>query len=395
MVSRYTKGLLDTLLLRDNAKLVGEYPKFTAYTPITYICKCGAEYSKLYRFIVDNTGLFCKDCTKHKSKEKTEITTFEKYGVKHTMQKQEFKYKVIQTNMERRGVAHSLQDPKVRALGKETMMAILGVENPSQSQIIKNKKKETLMEHFGVDHNFKSPEIKEKKKATFMEHYGVENPFANKEIQEKIKEIHIEKRGVDNVMKDPKVKEKGKKTNMDKRGVEYSLQDPIVKEKGVKTNMDKRGVDNAMKDPEVKDKIKETNLLRYGTEYAMQNPDIQAKSQKNAYKFKPYTLPSGAQIKLQGYEPWALDKLLKIYTEDQIITDRSKVPYIDYTFNNKQKRYFPDIYIPHKNLIIEIKSTWTHKCKKEITLAKADATKTKGYMFEIWIFDAKGNRITS
>ena len=45
------------------------------------------------------------------------------------------------------------------------------------------------------------------------------------------------------------------------------------------------------------------------------------------------------------------------------------------------------------NSIIEVKSTWTYKCKQDITNAKAEATKAKGYVFDIWVFDAKGHRI--
>jgi hypothetical protein len=157
--------------------------------------------------------------------------------------------------------------------------------------------------------------------------------------------------------------------------------------------MEKRGVENASQDPEVKTKIKATNLIRYGFESPMHNLDIQAKCQKNAYKFKLYTLPSGNQIKLQGYEPWALDELLKTYKEEQIISDRTKVPRIEYIHNEKKHYYFPDIYIPDANLIIEVKSTWTYTCKQDITVAKADATKALGYIFDLWIFDIKGKRL--
>ena len=249
------------------------------------------------------------------------------------------------------------------------------------------------MEHYGVDHNFKSPEIIEQRKNTFIANYGVDNPFGNKDIQQQIKHTLIRNTGVDNPMKCSKTKEKAKATNLIVRGVEYPPQDPVVKEKTKKTNMERRGVEYSFQDPLVQEKAKATNLIRYGTENPMQNQGIQSKSQKSAYKLKLYTLPSGTQIKLQGYEPWALDELLKTYKEDQIITDRAKVPRIEYKHNDKTHYYFPDIYIPDANLIIEVKSTWTHKCKLDITLAKADATKALGYSFDLWIFDAKGKRV--
>jgi hypothetical protein len=56
--------------------------------------------------------------------------------------------------------------------------------------------------------------------------------------------------------------------------------------------------------------------------------------------------------------------------------------------NNKEKYYFPDIYIPHINKIIEVKSTWTYKCDTDVIKLKKNATELLGY--EIWIYNCKG-----
>jgi TRAP-type mannitol/chloroaromatic compound transport system permease small subunit len=45
-----------------------------------------------------------------------------------------------------------------------------------------------------------------------------------------------------------------------------------------------------------------------------------------------------------------------IIIEDYIITDRKDIPKIGYKIVEKQKYYFPDIYIPSENKIIEVKS---------------------------------------
>lgn len=115
------------------------------------------------------------------------------------------------------------------------------------------------------------------------------------------------------------------------------------------------------------------------------------KAQKNSKKYKEYTMPSGAIRNVQGYEPFALDILNKLYTEDEIKTDRKDVPRIKYTANDKCRYYFPDIYIPSKNMIIEVKSTWTYKCKQDNIKEKAEATIAAGYTYEIWVFDRNGN----
>jgi hypothetical protein len=103
-------------------------------------------------------------------------------------------------------------------------------------------------------------------------------------------------------------------------------------------------------------------------------------------------MPSGEVRKVQGYEHFALDELTKTNTEDDIITDRKDIPKIGYKINEKQKYYFPDIYIPSENKIIEVKSTWTYKCKQDNIQEKANATNLAGYNYEIWIYDDKGNK---
>jgi len=59
--------------------------------------------------------------------------------------------------------------------------------------------------------------------------------------------------------------------------------------------------------------------------------------------------------------------------------------------DEESKYYFPDI--PHKNLIIEVKSTWTYQKEEEKNQIKAAATRVHGYEFEFWIFDLKGIRV--
>lgn len=104
-------------------------------------------------------------------------------------------------------------------------------------------------------------------------------------------------------------------------------------------------------------------------------------------------MPNGEIRDVQGYEPFALDILLKEYNEEQIVTDRDKMPIIKYNNNNKIKRYFPDIYIPHKNLIIEVKSKWIYNKQLDINKIKEEITKEMGYNYEVWFFNPKGIKI--
>ena len=143
--------------------------------------------------------------------------------------------------------------------------------------------------------------------------------------------------------------------------------------------------------------MKETCLEKYGCEHPLQNADVADKASKNAYKSYDYKLPSGKIVRLQGYEKYAIDKLLSDgITEMDIVTDRSLVPKICYTDQDskKKRRYFIDIFIPSMNTGIEVKSTWTFEKKTQDIMQKQQAFKDSGYTCEIWVLNNKGEMVT-
>ena len=80
--------------------------------------------------------------------------------------------------------------------------------------------------------------------------------------------------------------------------------------------------------------------------------------------------------------------------ENDIQTGSSNVPSIWYNDENgKKRRHYVDIYIPSKNLCIEVKSTWTFTLHNNRNLLKQSAGKALGYNYEIWVYDSKGNKI--
>jgi hypothetical protein len=234
-----------------------------------------------------------------------------------------------------------------------------------------DKIKNTMVEKYGVEYAAQSEDFLTKMKMTTMEKYGVEHAGQSKEIKEKIKN-----------------------TNLEKYGFEYGLQNNEVKEKRRLSNLKKYGYENPLKCPEIKEKSKRTCLEKYGVEHVSQNQEIYEKQNKNSYYLKNYNLPSGKQIKIQGYENFALDNLLKILDENEIITGSKNVPEIWYNdINGKKRRHFVDIFIPSQNKCIEIKSTWTFKKQKDIIFLKKQAAKDLNYLYEIWIYDNKGNKV--
>jgi hypothetical protein len=87
-----------------------------------------------------------------KSRRKSKIKAFEKYGVEHHTQSNEFKSKLKISILEKHGVEYITQSELFKESTKETFIEKYGVENPSQIESVKQKKKNTMLERFGVEH---------------------------------------------------------------------------------------------------------------------------------------------------------------------------------------------------------------------------------------------------
>jgi hypothetical protein len=147
-----------------------------------------------------------------------------------------------------------------------------------------------------------------------------------------------------------------------------------------------------MQSQEIRNKSIATCIDKYGVKNPQQNPEIADQTLKASYSRKDYTLPSGKIIQVQGYEPYALDELVKIFNEEDIITGSGSVPEIWYNDDEGIKhRHFVDIFIPSQNKCIEVKSTWTYQLKN--VLLKKQAGKQLGYNYEIWIYNSKGEKV--
>lgn len=220
--------------------------------------------------------------------------------------------------------------------------------------------------------------------------YNVESLLQNKDFLNKMQNTMMQRYEVSNAMHLDIFKDKMKKTCMEKYGVEYYSQTNEFKEKFIKTNLDKYGVEYYLQTEECKEKKRQTSLKNYGFEYPFQNAELLHKLLIN--RCKDYKLPSGKNIKLDGFENNAMDILLKTYSENEIETCLLKVPAIIYKTNIKRV-YYPDIYIKKENKIIEVKSDWIYKLDKNKNLAKKEACLKAGYKFEFWIFNKKGKLI--
>jgi hypothetical protein len=207
----------------------------------------------------------------------------------------------------------------------------------------------------------------EKRKKQLKEKYGVENQFQLEKIKEKIKKTWNEKYGVDNPNKNKKIREKIKNTCIFKYGVDHNFKNEKIKEKRKQTWINNLGVDNPFKNKNGQKKIMNTNILKYDVKNPMQNLSLFTKAFRTRIKIKQY---NDTNLYYQGsYEKHFLDKYYKTF-------DIENGPSIEYEYNGQKKIYHSDFYIPLKNLIVEIKSSYTLildeeiNAKKEFTLKK-------------------------
>jgi hypothetical protein len=112
---------------------------------------------------------------------------------------------------------------------------------------------------------------------------------------------------------------------------------------------------------------------------------LQHRRASNSRTSKRYTLPSGKIIIVDGAEPCALDELLEMGIKEEDIFTGDDCPIVYYNFNGERKRYFPDIFIPSKNILIEVKSTFTLNTQLVKNMAKFEAAGTM-YNFFVWIY---------
>ena len=170
--------------------------------------------------------------------------------------------------------------------------------------------------------------------------------------------------------------EKAKATFKEKYGVEWISQSLIQKSKSQQTKLARYGsttYNNSVQSQEknknktvnehniINNKRRQTNLERYGVENCFLKPEIRSKSAKSNSEGRDFILPSGKNIKVRGYEDRAITKLLETYHESELIVHDMFLPYSLPMFefvnvNLHTSKYYPDIYIPKENKIIEVKS---------------------------------------
>lgn len=237
--------------------------------------------------------------------------------------------------------------------------------------------------------------INEKRKKTCKKKFGTEFPIQSAEISNKVKTTRREIMS-DGRTREAHIQEAARRGKLEKHGDEnYNNSKKISKTKQEFT---------VEKNNEINEKRRKTCMEKYGVENVL----MLAKSKVGASngRLKEYTLPSGNIIKVQGYEPKALDKLFSIYSESEVMISKADnmskcgMPIISWQdVARHNHNYYPDIYIPGENKIIEVKSRWwfdgngAEKYHSRLinNMRKQQSAVSAGYQHVFWIFEKNGN----
>lgn len=261
---------------------------------------------------------------------------------------------------------------------------------------IANKAKQTSLEKYGMSNPAKSKLVKDRIKESFTEKYGagITNAMHLQEFKDKIVDTNIERYGTPKPQLLEETKNKTRQSNLEKYGTEVPQRLQKLKDKSASTCKERHGVPAPQQSKIIRQKSVNTCLEKYGTENVMQSQDVFDKNRY--YQRKDYTLPSGTVVKVQGYEDKCLSLLLESYNENDLQISPA-LPPIYYIENGKRHRYYPDIYVPKNNLIIEVKSKWTYNSQYKwynTNLLKRQACIDAGYNFRFMVFDKDGNLLS-
>lgn len=216
-----------------------------------------------------------------------------------------------------------------------------------------------------------------------------------------------------------KQQQKTNKTCLERYGVSWPAQTTQQKTNSKKTKLEKYGNEFYANSKQtsaswqaktaedislIVDKRRATCLERFGVENALLKPIAKINSAKSNSLGREYTMPSGRVIRVRGYEDVVITKLLEQYSEAQLAVDDRLQKYLLPVFEYKDKsrnylKYYPDIYIPLENKIIEVKSRWwwdgngntKYANRLAKNLNKRKAVLEKGYAYEVWLFENKNN----
>lgn len=174
--------------------------------------------------------------------------------------------------------------------------------------------------------------------------YGVSSTNKLKNVKEKQKNSMLDKYGVTHYTKSNDMLDKSKQTKLERYGDENYNNHKQSKQ----TKLERYGDENYNNYEQYVD----TCIERYGVNHVMQSKEIFEKQQLKCYGSKKYK-----HLYYRGsYELLFIKEFEKYFD----INDLVNCFPIKYKLNGNDKIYYPDFLIKNRNIIIEIKSSWTY-----------------------------------
>ena len=397
---------------------------YTDNKHISVLCDCGNKWNCSLNDIKRNRK--CMNCRT----ERTYATNNIKYGVNNVFENEDIKKKCVATCLKNNGVEYAQQSEEIREKTTNTCLEKYGYKRAFCEPKVYEKIQDTCLEKYGVKFPLQSAMIQEKINETFLSICGKTRPFGteyhNKIILEKygntifvcsdyFKEQMMEKYGSEYFVTSEECKkqmvekygseyfvtsEECKKQMMQKYGSEYF----VTSEECKKQMLEKYGSEYFVNSEECKkqmmekygseyfvnsEECKKQMMEKYGVEYAMQSSELFSKMLKTSFRRREYTFEDGTTSMILGYEDLAIKDLeeSKLYSVIEA-GDNEKMPTFWYDFEEKKHKYYPDIFLPEVNTIIEVKSTYYFEKDMPKNICKAKEV-SKTFIFLVYVYTGR------
>lgn len=166
---------------KEYAKLVRAFPLAVKFAERIFLalggvrgqCEVCSGYTTFKNFVYGYKEWCSIQCVQNsdKTKEKRASSTFDRFGVRHSMQSAEVREKVKRTMLKNHGVEWALQSQEIRRRGAVTLLERHGVTHPTQIP--------------GWTELMSSPEVHESRRRTWRKTLGVDNPQQHRETFER------------------------------------------------------------------------------------------------------------------------------------------------------------------------------------------------------------------
>lgn len=346
--------------------------------PLPVICKCGGFYEARLADIKRDKS--CKDVCKPI---KTKNTIQEKHQTDFWFQTEQFKEQRKKTCIAKYGMEHAQQCKQAVEKRIKTNLAKYGVKYAFCQKYVYDIIRSIHTIKYGVPYPLQNPEIRKKALESFLKNWNAEYPF----LSEKFNDLMESKYGKRFFCQTDKFKD----VMIERYGNIYY----ILSEKSQEEMLLKYGKRFFIETQQFRDIM----IERYGFPHATQNQTLFLKAMESMLKTKEHVMPSGRIQKVMGYEHFAINYLLKnqaLNIMEEGLLFGKDIPTVDYTFDGKNRRYFPDIYVQRGgegfDFLVEVKSLYTYNMDPEKNMAKFKAASKLMDVF-VMFFDAKGELI--